>query len=238
MGQPSNGLLISFDGIDSSGKATQVKELARRLRFQGHIVQLFQTPDYTTKTGQQLKTLLQQPDEWQKVSWLEKMTLFATNRREHRTEVVSALQRQEIVIYDRYIPSSLAFFAVEAMAEKPSEESRTKAHAAVSDLEYKQHEMPAEDVSVFLDIEPQVASRLLEKRKEQLQEKDEYTDHLAVQQHLYNEYDLLIGRNPEQFLRIHCLVGDQLLSIPDVAELVWSGLLKRFPQLHLSSPWP
>lgn len=228
----ATGLLISFDGIDCSGKATQTKELARRLRYQGFTVHLLQTPDYTTETGKQLKALLQDTAAWKKLSWQKRLELFAANRVEHRAEVITALQSGHMVIYDRYVPSSLAFFAIEAMEDMPGEAGRRAAYNAVAEIEYKHNKMPVEDVSIFLDVAPKTAIGLLQQRKLIRHDKDEYTDNDRVQERLYNEYDLLTKEHPENYLRISCSIGEELLSVGDVAELVWAGLHNRFSQLH------
>lgn len=226
----SPGLLISFDGVDSSGKATQAKELAERLRFLGKRVSSLQSPDYTSPSGQKLKKLLQQPEVWQKFSWQEKMEFFAANRHQHQKEVVEALKAGEIVVYDRYVASSIAFVTVEALQKDPHA-SRDDIQRTVAKKEYQDYAMPREHVSVFLDLPVNVTTELLEKRKEKLADKDEYTDHQHVQQALYNEYDLLCQADPQRFMRISCLSGTEVLPIADVAELVWQDLIIRFPNL-------
>ncbi|MDP3997578.1 MAG: hypothetical protein U1C56_02015 [Candidatus Curtissbacteria bacterium] len=227
-----SGLLISFDGIDSSGKETQAKKLTERLRFTGHIVHRFETPDYSLPSGQELKRKLQNLDgPWPDIPWEEKMRLFARNRAEHRDEVIKALREGAIVIYDRYIPSSLAFMTIEALKPQEANLYRNKIHEAVTQEEYIKNKMPHEDLSIILDVPPTVSSSLLEKRKEKLHDNDEYTDHIGVQQRLYNEYDLLCEQEPRHFLRVKCVIDNELLSIDDTSELVWEGITQRFPQL-------
>lgn len=228
----NKGLLISFDGIDSSGKETQSAMLAERLRHHGHKVHQFTTPDYATKSGKELKARLQNKiGNWQETSWEEKMSYFARNRAEHREEVMQALSRGDVVIYDRYVPSSLAFITVEATRAQEADLLRDRIQRAVDREEYTNNGMPKEGLSIFLDIPPHVASELLEKRKEKLQDEDEYTDHLEVQERLYNEYDIMYKAEPDRYLRISCVSGNELLSAEDIAELVWEGLTERFSQL-------
>lgn len=225
------GLLISIDGIDSSGKETQVKHLVDRLRFQGFKINTFTTPDYNTKSGQELKKRLQNKiGDWEKTPWQEKLGYFADNRMEHKKEVIEALAKGEIVIYDRYIPSSLAFMAIEAQTEDATIE-RDVVHQTVKEQEYEKNQMPRENASIFLDVDYKIAVSLLEKRKEKLQDEDEYTDHVEVQQKLYSEYDQLYSGEPEHYIRIKCTDGEKLLGITDIAELVWTALLKKFPHL-------
>lgn len=229
---PSAGLLISFDGLDSTGKATQTKRFVDRLRYHGHTVQEFRTPDYATKSGQDLKRLLQNKDgTWTTTPWQEKLRLFAANRAEHRQEVVSALATGTMVVYDRYVPSSMAFIAAEALPAQKTDLFNQDIWRAVEREEYDINKMPHEDVSIFLDVPPHIGSALLDSRKRATQDADEYTDHLHVQERLYNEYDLMMKQQPERFVRIACVEGTQLLGIDDVAELVWESLITKFPLL-------
>lgn len=225
------GLLISFDGTDSSGKATQARLLAGRLRTQGRRARQFATPDYQTKSGQELKKRLQdEAGNWGQTPWPEKLRLFSDNRAEHRAEVIAALTRGDLVIYDRYIPSSLCFITIEALPENSSLK-RVDIHDAIRKVEYEENNMPPEDVSIFLDVPPQISTTLLERRKKKLSDAGEYTDHIQVQERLYNEYDLLCRDNPTHYLRVKCVIGNRLLDVNDIAELVWTGLLEKFPQL-------
>lgn len=227
-----NGLLISFDGIDSSGKATQAYRLAQRLATSGRRVSQWQSPDYSTATGRQLKQLLQHAAP--PLSWQKKMRLFAANRAEHRGEVVAQLQQGGIVVYDRYVPSSLAFITIEATAPQDVDHMRALIQAAVAHEEYDVNQMPREDVSIFLDVPPSLALALLEERKLARGERDEYTDHRLVQERLYNEYDILCRTVPGRFVRIPCLSGTALLGVDDVSELVWTALTARLPTLASS----
>lgn len=224
------GLLISFDGLDSSGKATQTKKLAQRLKYIGWGVCQFESPDYSTPSGQELKARLQNKiGNWQEAAWDEKMRLFARNRAEHKDEVVKALKAGEIVVYDRYVPSSLAFMTVEALTPKEAELRRQEVQQQVGQYEYGHHGMPKEDVSIFLDVPALTAVTLLEGRKAEQGHEGEYTDYLHIQERLYNEYDVLCKSDPRHYLRIACLEGNELISGDDTAELVWTAL-----RIHLS----
>lgn len=223
------GILIAFDGLDSTGKATQVRQLVNRLQLIGHTVRSWQTPDYTTTSGRELKLRLQgKLGDWSATSWEEKMHLFAANRAEHKDEVVSALSAGHIVVYDRYVASSLAFITTEALPPQEADLYRDKVYQAIRSEEYIKHGMPHENISIFLDVPPSIAGSLLSTRKKQHNHTTEYTDHITVQERLYNEYDFMIAEHPERWLRIKCLEGTELLNIEAVSELVWEGLAQRF----------
>jgi dTMP kinase len=231
--EKNQGLLIAFDGLDSTGKATQTRKLVDRLRYQGHTVRQFTTPDYTTASGQELKLRLQNKlGNWQETPWQDKLRYFARNRAEHREEVVAALAEKEIVVYDRYIPSSLAFITTEALSPQEIDLFRLDTYRAIEREEYEIQKMPKEDVSIFLDVPPLIADNLLDKRKTAGGHEDEYTDHMHVQERLYNEYDFMCRTQPKRFSRIKCLNDGQLLGVDDVSELIWQDLLIRFPELE------
>lgn len=227
------GLLISFDGLDSTGKATQAKKVVERLRSQGYTVLEVSTPDYNTPSGQEIKLRFQNKvGNWEQTPWQEKLGYFARNRAEHRDEVMAAIAKGHMVVYDRYVPSSLAFITVEAMIEGKTDLSRQAIWRAIEKEEYISHQMPKEDVSIFLDVNPALAEKLLNKRKEVTKDGHEYTDYIHVQEKLYQEYDAMCTSDPKRFARITCLQDDVLQSPEKVGRLVWAELTKRFPQLE------
>lgn len=217
-----SGALISFDGLDSSGKATQVKRLQQTLEERGKRVLRIETPDYTTPSGQELKARLQgKLGDWGNTPWQEKMGYFAANRAEHKQEVADALAAGDVVLYDRYVPSSLVFMEVESGAD------RAAVHKIVEDKEYTENGMPRESLSIFLDVPPQVADQLLSGRKDKQQDEDEYTDQLHVQQKMYDAYVRLAKEQPERIVHIECMDGDRLRSPNEIEKLVWQVLVEK-----------
>jgi len=230
---PDAGLLIAFDGVDSSGKETQTKLLVDGLKSQGHTVLQFTTPDYSTPSGQRLKALLQATDgAWEKLSNDEKIAAFTTNRAEHRDEVHAALAAGHIVIYDRYVASSLTHRVVDFLASHEATARRQEVIDYVSKKEYDDNNMPRENLSIFLDVPPAVAARLLVQRKQLNADADEITDSLELQQRLYDEYIWLTARNPNRYLRVACVQAGQLLPKETIAKSIWSAILKRFPEIN------
>ena len=217
-------MLISFDGLDSSGKATQVSRLHDRLSASGHTVLKIDTPDYTTESGKELKLRLQgKLGDWVNTPWQEKVEYFAKNRAEHKQEVLDTLSSGGVVLYDRYVPSSLVFMQVEAA----DTDSREEVVSYVEQKEYEEYGMPHGDVSIFLDVPPKVAARLLTGRKGEKQEEDEYTDQIEVQEKMYALYKDLIQATPDHFIHIDCMNGDELRTPNEVADMVWSAVSER-----------
>jgi len=102
------GRFITFEGIEGTGKTTQIERLAGHLRQAGVVVTLTREPGGTT-LGRELRTLLLRPDP-QPMSPVTELLLYAADRAQHLAQVVEpALGRGEIVLCDRYTDATLAY---------------------------------------------------------------------------------------------------------------------------------
>ncbi len=102
------GLFISFEGIEGSGKSTQVGLLAEALRTQGYEVVVTREPG-GTPLGQVLRRLLLEPRETSLAPGAELLLMLA-DRVQHIQEVIApALQGGKIVISDRFVDSTTAY---------------------------------------------------------------------------------------------------------------------------------
>jgi len=100
------GMFVSFEGVDGSGKTTQVKLLAEHLRAEGREVVETREPG-GTKVGEEIRELLLHGGVM--APWTE-AALFAAARAQLVQEVIApALAGGADVLCDRYIDSSLAY---------------------------------------------------------------------------------------------------------------------------------
>jgi dTMP kinase len=99
-------MFVSIEGVDGSGKSTQVRLLVEYLRGLGREVVATREPG-GTELGEQVRRLVLNGPEM--ASWAE-AALFAASRAEHAAEVIRpALVRGADVVCDRFIDSSLAY---------------------------------------------------------------------------------------------------------------------------------
>jgi dTMP kinase len=136
------GLLIAFEGLDQSGKQTQAEMLAARLNADGRTVRLMSFPDYDTPIGAEIGRALHgerdySPDVMQ--------LLYVANRYEWKNEIMRARTTGTIVICDRYLASSVAYG--EATGLDPTWLFEIQKH------------LPQPDVTLLLDIAPEVSAR-------------------------------------------------------------------------------
>lgn len=105
-GKPGQqGLFITFEGIDGSGKSTQARLLADHLNTQGHDVVLTREPG-GSPGAEEIRALVLQgdPDRW---SAQTEILLFTAARRDHLERTIRpALEAGKVVICDRFADST------------------------------------------------------------------------------------------------------------------------------------
>lgn len=101
------GAFITFEGIDGCGKTTQLRMLVGELRVRGLPVVATREPG-GTPLGQKLRTALL--DVKEEVDPLAELLVFAADRAQHvRKHLRPALQRNQIVLSDRYADATVAY---------------------------------------------------------------------------------------------------------------------------------
>ena len=104
----ARGLFISFEGLDGSGKTTQMRRLAKRLRARGHVVLETVEPGGTEIGGKIRQVLLDAAN--QELSPIAELLLYFASRAQNVDERIGpALRRGEIVLADRFTDSTLVY---------------------------------------------------------------------------------------------------------------------------------
>jgi dTMP kinase len=137
------GKLISFEGIDGSGKTTQMDLLERWLIDQD--VEYLRTREPGgTDLGQNIRDLLFQEKQ---IAPLSEIFLFLADRAEHFEKVIlPALDKNRIVISDRCLDSNIAY------------QGRHEFFFSMID-EYSRHAMHYRmpDLTILLDLPAEIA---------------------------------------------------------------------------------
>ena len=99
------GRFITFEGIDGSGKSTQIRHLAETLQEAGHQVVLTREPGGSPGAEDIRKLVLEgDPDRW---SAETEILLFTAARRDHlERTILPALAQGKVVICDRFADST------------------------------------------------------------------------------------------------------------------------------------
>jgi dTMP kinase len=103
-----HGLFITLEGIDGTGKSTQLRLLAQHLKKRGLAVRVTREPG-GTKVGERIRKILL-ASTTTRLAPLAELALMYAARAQHLQEVIRpALAKGEIVVSDRYNDASLAY---------------------------------------------------------------------------------------------------------------------------------
>lgn len=101
------GKFITFEGIDGSGKSTQLRMLASELRLRGADVLTTMEPG-GTPLGRRLREVFLETEET--VAPLAELLLFAADRAQHVNLLIKpSLEQGRIVISDRFADATFAY---------------------------------------------------------------------------------------------------------------------------------
>jgi dTMP kinase len=104
------GALITFEGVEGSGKSTQSERLAKRLVALGVPCMVSREPG-GTEIGEAVRGILLNPQH-SEMHGLTELFLYLASRNQHvRQKVMPALEAGKVVILDRFGDSSTAYQA-------------------------------------------------------------------------------------------------------------------------------
>ena len=153
------GLFIVFEGIDSSGKKTQVKLLKKRLRKMGFNVETISFPAYETKFGKLIASYLRgEFGSLKEIPPEIAAMLFSLDRYQFKDEVFKKLQKGKIILSDRYTQSNMGFHGA-----KFDGRERKK---FIDWIEQVESRLSQPDLVIFLDMPVEAAQTLINNRKE------------------------------------------------------------------------
>jgi len=156
----SDGVLIAVEGIDGSGKQTQVRLLSRELEFRGHSVLTTGFPHYDSWFGKMVGQFLNGDlGALDTVDPHFAALLYAGDRYESRLPILAALEDGKVVLADRYVASSLAHQTARVAPDK-----REEFRAWLEHLEYKIYGLPKESLVLYLRVPPHEAQSLVARK--------------------------------------------------------------------------
>ena len=137
------GKFITFEGLDGTGKSTQMRKLAAALRAVGHKVVETREPG-GTPTGEKIRRVLLD-SATEGVSPFAEMALMFASRAQHIAEVIQpALEHGQIVLCDRFTDSTEAY---QGSGRKLGSEAVLELHRVLcGDLQ--------PDMTILLDSDP------------------------------------------------------------------------------------
>ena len=148
--QTGKGMLIVIEGLDGSGKSTQVKLLRNYLETHYGKVDYVHFPRYDAPVyGDLISTFLKGGfGEIDKVHPKLVALLYAEDRHAAAPDLKKRLGEGAIVLLDRYVYSNIAYQCAKVKDDAEREELRKW----IADTEYKEFDLPVPDLNIFLDV--------------------------------------------------------------------------------------
>ena len=149
----NKGYFISFEGIDGSGKSTQIQKLAEFLKGCDFDIVITREPG-GSKGGEEIRNLLLQGnvDRW---SAETEILLFTAARRDHLERIIlPALEEGKIVICDRFTDSTRMYQGMRG----------ANLRNLVDTLNEKVINFDP-DLTIIIDINPEISLKRAKSRK-------------------------------------------------------------------------
>jgi dTMP kinase len=217
------GRLIAIEGIDGSGKRTQLDLLAGALNAAGVAVYSTGFPQYDSWFGKMVGQFLNGDlGSLDAVDPHFTALLYAGDRFEAKTQIQSQLDQGKVVLIDRYVGSNLAHQTARVAPEKREDFRRWIRH-----LEYVIYDLPREDRILYLRVPPSEAQKLVNQKTQRPYTSAKQDILEASLRHLQDAadiYDLLSHDAP--WITIECFDSSRraMRAPQDIARDVWAAV--------------
>ncbi|HYP09327.1 MAG TPA: dTMP kinase [Bryobacteraceae bacterium] len=198
------GAFITFEGPDGSGKSTQMRLLAERLRERGRDVVETQEPG-GTQIGLQIRSILLNAENRKLCPVAEMLLYFAARAQNFDERILPAWEEGAIVLSDRFTDSTLAYQGG----------GRELGHDVVMQLHNIACHGLQPDLTICIDVDTEVGLQRVRTRggggRDRIEE-----EAVAFHERVRQIYLELGQKFPE---RIKIIDGNG--SVEDVAKRVW-----------------
>ncbi|GGB22679.1 dTMP kinase [Sphingomonas metalli] len=181
-----SGFLLAIEGGDGAGKATAAAEVAARLNAAGRTATVLSFPRYADTLGGHMLGEYLGGRLPHAASPRAAAVLYALDRFESAAVIAEAAAQHDVVVFDRYIASNMAYQAAQAAPGDARE-----VMGWIARLEIEQFGLPLPDLSVYLDTPVEIARGLiLRKRRRSYTDAalDTYEADVALQVRVRDNY--------------------------------------------------
>jgi dTMP kinase len=229
------GKLIVMEGLDGSGKSTQIELLKSAFDAKGIPCRYIHFPMLNQGIYGELIAEFLRGEYGSIKNVAPKLValLFANDRQEHIHRITEWLNGGFFVLADRYVNSNIAF----QCAKIANQAEKKKLKKWIWEFEYNRNQLPLPFVSFFLDVPFEFISGSLSverkgnERKYLKGKRDIHEESLVLQKNVYQEYKQLL-REQNDFVRIDCAMplpakGGTIADPNYIHELIMCDLLLK-----------
>lgn len=198
-------MFISFEGLDGSGKSTQIQLLTSKLERLGKKHLFIREPGGTI-ISEEIRSLLLNHKHDNMTAETEVMLFFASRAQLMSEKIIPALESKHIVIADRFVDSSFAYQGYGKGISLDLLESLSR-HATKNILP---------NVTFLLDIDYEQSQERQENRgqKDRLEKMNK-----ELWNRIQNGYHTLVDKEPNRWVVIN---ANQ--STDEIHQLIWDKL--------------
>jgi len=224
------GKFIVIDGTDGSGKATQAKLLVTRLRKNGQKVKTIDFPRYYHNFFGKFigECLTGAHGNFLKLSPYIASVLYAADRFESARQIEEWLASGYIVIADRYVSSN----QIHQGGKIKKADERKFFLAWLEKMEFKVFNIPKPNLIIYLELPVETTIKLLAskefcRKKEYLKGKKDMVENSRRYLDRSRESAMSLVKKINNWVKIDCQRGGQLLSKKEINDLIWESLIKK-----------
>lgn len=199
---PYKGLYIALEGIDGSGKTTQIERLYSYFTKQGR--EVIKTREPRKKDGliaKFVQKILQGKTDVPPVAF---QYLFAADREMHHTElVIPALKAGKVVLTDRCFWSAIPYGLLDR--NEPLQENTGEYMLAAQSILSMYHQFTLPDYTFYLETPLATAVRRVQQSHE-TEQKEIYENKSKIDR-ARKAYNWLLQKFPEEFIVINSKRG-------------------------------
>lgn len=192
---PYKGLYIALEGIDGSGKTTQVEKLVQYFKDQGReVVKTREPRKQDGIVGELIQKILHGKTKIPPVAF---QYLFTADREMHHEElVIPSLKAGKVVISDRCFWSAIPYGLLDRKSEL--DENTIEYMLAAQSILSMYHQFVVPDYAFYLDISLDTAMQRIDKTNEM---KEIYEDGAKLEKTIKG-YQWLLREFPKEFILV------------------------------------
>ena len=223
------GKFIVIDGTDGSGKATQVRLLAERLKKEKKKIKVIDFPEYYSNFFGKFigHCLSEQYYNFVKVHPKIASVLYAADRFESKNKIETWLKEGNIVIADRYASAN----QIHQGGKIANTKKRENFLKWLAEMEYEVFKIPKPDVVFYLDVPISIALKLIQERNKNgsrayLGKKKDVVEKDKKYMENSRKSALWLAKTQKNWMKINCVKNGALQARENIHQEIYEKIKK------------
>lgn len=220
------GKIFVIDGTDGSGKQTQFNKLQERLEKEKIEYRKVSFPNYDSPSSSLVKMYLSGEfgENAKEISPYVASTFYAADRyATFKKELEQYYNNGGIILADRYTTANM----VHQAGKIKDKEERKKFLDWLWDFEFNLYQLPVPTKTFFLNMPPEYAIQLMEKRENKFTHQEQKDIHERDKSHIVDSYEAACSLVEKyNWCEIKCVEDKKIRSIEEIHEEIYQEIKK------------